>query len=166
MILAQNALSIADLSAIIQAITNIIQAVAVTISLVYLARQVHENTRAMKSATYHSIVDAFASLESLITQEEELANIYQMGLKELNQLNKNQVTRFNKIIASYFNLYESLYYQYENHLLDEELWMGWCRYMRSQLEAPGIKSWWQSKSHLFNRSFRDYVSSGKCPREH
>ncbi|MBD2168528.1 hypothetical protein H6G04_29545 [Calothrix membranacea FACHB-236] len=163
--MAQTSLSITDYSAIIQTITNIIQAIAVIISLLYLARQVRDNTRATKSATYHSIINAFATLEALITQEEELANIYQNGLNNIEQLNKNQLNRFNKIIASYFNLYESLYYQYKNHILDEELWMGWCRYMHSQLEAPGIYRWWQSKSHLFNKSFRDYVNLGKCPRE-
>jgi hypothetical protein len=125
--LAQTPPSITDISGIIQAITNIVQAIAVIISLIYLSRQIRENTRATKSATYHSIVNAFSTLESLISQEEELANIYKIGLRDLNQLNKDQVNRFNKIIASYFNLYESLHYQYKNHVLDEELWIGWCR---------------------------------------
>ncbi|RUS93960.1 hypothetical protein DSM106972_094970 [Dulcicalothrix desertica PCC 7102] len=158
------ALSIGDITSIIQAATNVIQAIAVVISLLYLARQVQESTKAAKGATYQAIISSFAELEALITQDEQVARIYTLGKKEPNSLSENEVTRFNEIMSTFFNLYENLYYQYKNNLLEEELWAGWCRNMRTDLEETGAAKWWENKGYLYSKSFREYVKLGKCPK--
>ena len=60
MILAKFPLSISDIS-------GLVQAVSVVISLVYLARQIQESTKAVKCATYQSIITAFADIEARIS---------------------------------------------------------------------------------------------------
>ncbi|MGB7708297.1 MAG: hypothetical protein WBL95_01900 [Microcoleus sp.] len=155
---------IAQLDLSITNITSIVQTIAVVGSLIYLAIQVKESTKATKGATYQSIISAWAELESRISQDDEVARIYKLGLTTLEKLNENEFTRFNELICSFFNMYENLYYQYKNKLLEEELWAGWCLNMREDLKHKGAAAWWNSKSHLYSKSFREYVNSGKCPR--
>jgi hypothetical protein len=159
MYLAQFTLSISD-------VTGIIQTIAVVISLIYLAIQVKDSTKATKGATYQSIISAFAEIESRISQDEKVARIYRLGQKNFEKLNEDETTQFNLIIGSFFNFYENLYYQYRNKLLEEELWASWCRTMRKNLEEKGVGTWWNLKRHLFSKSFREYVESGKCPRNY
>ena len=66
-----------------------------------------------------------------------MARIYKLGTTNLEKLNENEFTRFNELICSFFNLYENLYYQYKNKLLEEELWAGWCLNMRDDLQQKG-----------------------------
>jgi hypothetical protein len=155
---------IAQLNLSISDITGIVQTIAVVVSLIYLAIQVKESTKATKGATYQSIISSWAELESRISQDDEVARIYKLGITELEKLTENEFTRFNELICSFFNMYENLYYQYKNKLLEEELWAGWCLNMRNDLKEKGAAAWWNSKSHLYSKSFREYVNSGKCPR--
>jgi hypothetical protein len=130
---------IAQLNLSISDITGIVQTIAVVVSLIYLAIQVKESTKATKGATYQSIISAWAELESRISQDDEVARIYKLGITNLEKLNENEFTRFNELICSFFNMYENLYYQYKNKLLEEELWAGWCLNMRNDYDKKGQK---------------------------
>ncbi|CAD5967443.1 MULTISPECIES: hypothetical protein [Planktothrix] len=157
MILSQISLSIGD-------VTDIIQTIVIVVSLIYVAIQVRESTRATKGATYQSIITAFAEIESRISQDAEVAKIYRLGQASSDKFNETQLARFNELMSSFFNLYENLYYQYNNKLLEEELWAGWGQNIRDHLAQPGVAAWWKSKSYLYAKSFREYINSGKCPR--
>ncbi|MBD1930427.1 MULTISPECIES: hypothetical protein [Cyanophyceae] len=158
MVLAQISLSIGD-------VTDIVQTIAVVVSLIYVAIQVREGTRAAKGATYQSIITAFAEIESRISQDAEVAGLYGSGQANIDNLNETEKARFNELMYSLFNLYENLHYQYNNKLLEEELWAGWCQNMRDHLAQPGVAAWWKSKNYLYAKSFCKYVNSGKCPRD-
>ncbi|SKB15562.1 hypothetical protein PL11201_730022 [Planktothrix sp. PCC 11201] len=107
MILSQISLSIGD-------VTDIIQTIVIVVSLIYVAIQVRESTRATKGATYQSIITAFAEIESRISQDAEVAKIYRLGQASSDKFNETQLARFNELMSSFFNLYENLYYQYNN----------------------------------------------------
>lgn len=145
-------------------IAGIFESIAVVASLIYLARQVQDSTRTAKGTTYQGIITAFAEIESRISQDQEVARIYKVGRTELKKLTEDERVRFNEILCSFFNLYENLYYQYNNKLLEDEFWGGWCRNMRDDLAKPGINEWWSETKYLYATSFRKYVDEGKCPK--
>jgi hypothetical protein len=146
-------------------ISGIIQAVGVVVSLVYVAIQAQASTKAIKGATYQSIIAAYADIEARISQDAETARIYRKGCDNPEALvEKEEQLRFRELVCSIFNFYENLHYQYKNKLLDETLWAGWCNYMRLKLEYPGIAKYWEDNGCLYSKDFREYVKSGKCPR--
>ena len=61
---------------VIQAISSVIQTIAVIISLVYVAREIRDNTRALKSQTYQSIISSYAEIEARISQDAEVAELF------------------------------------------------------------------------------------------
>ena len=63
----------------IQAVSSIIQTIAVIVSLVYVAIQIRDNTRALKCQTYQSIIGYYAEIEARISQDSEVAEIYRKG---------------------------------------------------------------------------------------
>lgn len=157
MALAQFSLSIGD-------ITDLIQTIAVVVSLVYLAIQVKDSTKSTRGATYQSIISAFAEVEARISQDADTARLYRLGCKEPESLTEDEAVRFKELICSLFNLYENLHYQYKNHLLEEDLWTGWCRLMMNDLQAQGIAKYWKMNAHLYSQDFRQYIKAGKCPK--
>jgi hypothetical protein len=157
MLLSQFSLSISDIS-------SIIQAIGVVISLLYVAVQIRGSNKAIKGATYHSIISTYAEIEARITQEPEATRIYQLGCEDPEALTKEEALRFKEIVCSIFNFYENIHYQYINDLLEEPLWASWCNYMRIKLQYPGIAKYWENNGYLYSRAFREYIKSGKCPR--
>ncbi|SKB15563.1 hypothetical protein PL11201_730023 [Planktothrix sp. PCC 11201] len=64
-----------------------------------------------------------------------------------------------------FSIYTRIYItNIITKLLEEELWAGWGQNIRDHLAQPGVAAWWKSKSYLYAKSFREYINSGKCPR--
>lgn len=140
-----------------------LQAAAVTVSLALLYRQVKLSTLSARINTYHEAINAFAAIESRISQDGRVARLYEKGAYRPNQLNAAERRQFSELMASTFNLYDSMYFQYKNRLLPPELWSGWCMYLREQLTWPGVADWWHRKHHLYSDSFVDYIEAGNCP---
>ncbi len=149
---------------IILSVTSIIQAVALTASLVYVAIQVRDGAKAVKSQAYQSIITAYAEIEARIGQDAETARIYHIGCKYPDKLNDEEKIRFAQLMGSTFGFFENLHYQYKTTLLEECLWAGWCKLMIVKLKVPGIKKYWEDNCYIYSKSFREYVDSGKCPR--
>ena len=63
----------------VSAIANVLVAFAVTITVVYLAIQIRENTRATRSQTYQLATAALAEMAGIIGADKELARIFRIG---------------------------------------------------------------------------------------
>ncbi len=152
-------MNLAQVSLSVGEISGIIQAVGVVISLIYVALQVRDNTKAIKGATYQSIISAYAEIEARISQDPETARIYRQGCKKFESLTEDEALRFTELVCSIFNLYENVHYQHKNKLLDESLWLGWSEDMKIRLkENPGLANFWKKKRKLYNEDFRKYVN--------
>ncbi len=86
---------------IIQSVTSIIQTIAVIVSLVYVAIQIRDGAKAVKSQTYQSIITAYAEIEARIGQDAETARIYHIGCKYPDKLNNEEQIRFTQLICTF-----------------------------------------------------------------
>ncbi|WP_404790156.1 hypothetical protein [Altericista sp. CCNU0014] len=150
---------------IIQTTTSIIQTIAVVISLIYVSIQIRDGSKSVKSQTYQSIISSYAEIEARIGQDSETAKIYYLGCEHPEKLcSEEEEIRFTQLICSIFNFFENLHYQYKTGLLDEHLWAGWCELMRSKLKKPGVNQYWEENCYFYSKDFREYVMSGRCPK--
>jgi len=133
------------------------------ISLIFLVREFRATSLATRVATFQSLINAFSDLQTRISQDAESARIYNVGTRQTEELSDQEHRQFNEIMATTFNLYEAMYYQFSRGLLEPTLWAGWCLCMRKQLGMPGVASWWEEKRHFYSKAFNEYVDSGKCP---
>lgn len=144
------------------AVAAIAQAMALIGSLAFIYCELRDNTRAVKSATYQSVINARADLEGRLSHDLGSIHTYRVGREAPDELNQDDLLRFNQIISSLFNLYENLYFQYQSGLLNRELWSGWCRNLfLDDFLHPGVQAWWKEKNHLYSKRFRDFVNEGK-----
>ena len=58
---------------------EVLGALAVLITLFYLARQIGQNTEEIRSANYHSVTDSFNELNLTIAGNPELAIVFRLG---------------------------------------------------------------------------------------
>lgn len=83
---------------------ELIAAVATVLTLLYLARQIHSNTKATKAESSFSINEAIANNLSAVRSDAEFAEIWLKGLKQLDSLNEVERIRFIMHVLDMLNI--------------------------------------------------------------
>ncbi len=104
------------------AIGEIAGALAVLLTLVYLSRQIRNNTREVQTENVHRVTDSFNNLNLLIASNEGLAELWHRGAEAYDDLNATERARFDFMWLAAFRIYDSLYYQIQRGTGDEDLW--------------------------------------------
>ena len=140
-------------------IAELIGAIAVVISVVYLAVQIRENTKVSAEEAVSSAIDAFNDLDKLIAGDSELASIAIRGEKSFDALSPEDRLRFDSLMSIEFGVYERWQTKssrtgigYEHDQL--------MRFMLGKrLAENGISAWWRNNREWFPPSFVAWVNS-------
>ena len=148
-------LTIQDLGSI----GEFVAAVATIATLVYLAAQVRQNTRALRSSTFQGISDQMAQNVEPIVSHGEVADLLAKGFSGLAGLNPGERIRFQSVLVMSFRRMEAVYVQAELGSISPELTRGFERSMYSMLHSRGGAEWWVTAKAPFTSSFSDHVDS-------
>ena len=108
----------------ISAIGQIVGALAVVISLIYLAREVRSSAHATRVASMHSLSDKFNRWSQQLAEQPHLSELYYRGIHDFESLEGAELVRFSVIMHPLFRNYEDAYYaKLEGHL-DARVWHG------------------------------------------
>lgn len=137
------------------AIAELVAAIAVIVSLAYLAIQVRQSTRVSSAAARHAI-SQFALDFSMFKAEhaDRLAKV--MEEKELSP-GDLQFRWWNHMMV--FLHAETYYHHYELKLMPAKHWSGYVRYVRGYLETPGVREFWDDVGPAFSVDFSNWISS-------
>ena len=106
----------------IGAIAEMLGALAVIISLLYLASQVRQNTVASRFSRYDSFVRTIGDIRSSIFDNEALSRIWEVGLRAPSELDDVENTRLRLLLYNAVQTLESLHLQLTQSGLDTEIW--------------------------------------------
>ena len=138
-------------------IGEFVGAIAVVVSLIYLAIQIRQNTRAVRTSTFHGVTDSFNLVNTTIANDESLARIFRVGSENLSDLTPDEQVRFGFLFLAAFRIFETLYYQDRHGTGDPALWAAEGGTMAALLGGPGALQWWESNPLSFTPEFREYV---------
>ena len=141
-------------------IGEFISAIAVVVTLLYLALQIRQNTRTVRTSTYQSVFDSSNSVQELILANPRLERIFRLGRHDLSQLTDEERPQFRMLIDQFLNVHETMFLQYERGTLDEDFWRARLGGLRALLSQPGIRS------HLVARRDRRIGSGGRVAAFH
>ncbi len=145
-------------------VSELVAAIATIATLAYVAIQIRQNTRALKSASFHGVTDSFNQINNTIAHDESLARIYRLGSQDLGQLTDDERVRFSFLFLSAFRVHETLYYQRRNRIGEVQLWEAEKATMVALLSGPGTRAWWQANPLSFTPIFREFVAREILPR--
>ena len=146
-------------------IGQVIGAIAVVISLIYVALQIRQNTNAVRSATAQSVHEHFANWYHLIAADAELSRIAANGLRDYQSLSENERTRFIAAFMSFLSYSQNAFLKWRQGLLAPSLWLGWEQVMMNLFGAPGGKAFWKERRYMFGDEFRRYIEDDLIKRE-
>ncbi len=107
----------------IGAIGEVGGAIAVVVTLVYLARQIHHSTQATRIAAYHQATEQLWSVGVAVSKDSELAEILARTFAGgIDSLALPDRMRLEFVLSSLYFGFESLLALDERGFIDAELW--------------------------------------------
>jgi hypothetical protein len=141
-------------------IAEIVAAVGVIVSVIYLAVEIGEGTATLRAQTHHNLLSmANASFEHAL-EDEKLAEIVARGMAEPDSLSEAEWYRFSLYQLLAFNAWEYGYYLNAARSTPPELWEGLDAYYRELVESrSGLRRFWKEYHHAFAEPFHSYVNA-------
>lgn len=147
----------------IGAISETVGALAVVISLIYLARQIRHSTAAERSSAEQEIAGRLTNL-FMGAGASELGYIFHVGMKDFSSLEPAEQSKFIFFSGAWFRTIELAHMQFKKGNLDDKIWEGYENYLRMTLNSDTIQKYWKDRRVMFNPEFRDFVDSiGQTP---
>jgi hypothetical protein len=143
----------------INAVSQFVSSIAVVLSVLYLAVQVHRSTRVAKVAAQDAAASAVRDVTNTFMENAEMSRIWGTGLEDLGQLSPEDQARFFHAAHQFLKALETIHFHYLNGLMDKQLWLGWQELLRHYITAPGIARYWSIRTELFSARFRAFLDT-------
>ncbi len=123
----------------VAAIAEVVSAVAVVISLIYVGYELRQNTAAVRSTAYQSIHDAEDLFWQSISADAQLSAVWDAGLSGgLETLRPTERSQFTITVRRLIYLYQNVHYQRRKDVVDDELWTAWLASLDEHLATKGF----------------------------
>ena len=138
------------------AIAEFLGAVAVFITLAYLALQIRQNTKAVKSAALDSAIESVNSARLTLVDNVELSELFLRGSTEPDSLTELEAMRFRVLLQTFMWSAWNVYSQSKS--ADIGVWNTQRKAVERILGTPGGVRFYDHFSSEFNEEFRAEVS--------
>lgn len=139
---------------------EIIEAVVIIVSLIYLALQVKQNTQTTRAAAAQAQVDAYASVISPMAQSKDGARAWFIGMQDTNNLKDEEIVMFYAQANMFFRMVKSSYYQHKVGALEPQLWEGMERLTMQFQSQKGVQQFLEIRGHCLSNEFRGWLEKG------
>ena len=140
----------------IGAVGEIVGAVAVVLSLVYLAIQIKNQNFEAKAATIQQVLQNNSTTISQL-QDPELAKIWLVGTENLDALSDVDRLRFVIYVTTIMRFYENAYFQWRSGRLDDESWHALMGVVRDVKSTNMYSTFLEIRRHHFRPEFLSYL---------
>ena len=146
---------------VITAIATIAGVIGGLVSVIFLILEVRRNAQAIEGATVQSLMSFEKDVFTLVVNH---AQLYLKGSTGLAKLTPTQRLAFDRIVGVQMSLTYSAYVQFQNHLIDDEVWDAYFNALNKYMQAPGFRESWKGFENNYPKSFRDMVNAGPTSR--
>jgi hypothetical protein len=148
-------LGLADWSALAQ----IIGAMAVVISLVYVGFELRANTAAVQAAALQSVNQIARDQILLYATNPELNRISMQGAQDTANLNGEDRVRYRWLVRSFWLGMQTIYRQWQLGILPDEEWAVYYNVVCANVAMPGVRALWIRQRAQLVPSFARVVDS-------
>ena len=130
-------------------------AIAIVVTLIYLAVQLKQNTSSVKASAYQEWVSANVEINMSMSNHFQSQAVTQ-GSMDATKLTEESRLSFMMQHIAIMQMAQSTDYLYRSGSLDRELWEAEMNRVRGILSFPGVRQFWDAggKHHLTPRFVR------------
>ena len=142
-----------------------IGAIAVVVTLVYLALQIRQNTahlsqntRSVHLSALQANVDSGQRVREVLILNPELSDLYLKGLRGYSELELSDRLRFGMLLNNILGSIQAAYVRNVVLDIDPDFLVGNTKLLLdSMLVHAGVREWWNRRRAEFRPDFRDLV---------
>jgi len=142
----------------IGAVGEMVGALAVVVSLLYLGIQVREGARATRADTELEAARMWSDFHARVAHSADMSSIWDLGHREPKSLKEQEQQRFVWLVAEYFFLVEGLFKQYRLGFLSDDSWEQHERTLIGLFGNPIVREWWDSGVSPYSREFISHLN--------
>ena len=139
------------------AIGEIVGGIGVIATLIYLAIEIRENTRATQGATENAILKDGRELVTVSFGDKESADLFLRWSTDLSSLDDVERAMFSNRVAAYFLFWYNAFSQNRKGLISPELWGTFEKDISGFFLSPGFHEVWTIIRNGFPVDFQGYV---------
>ena len=139
-----------------------IASLGVLITLIYLAIQMRQNTKAVRLNTAHSITEEWQDMFSLLASDQSLSEVF-MEAAQNEELSGVSRLRYNTFMGSAMRAYENAYLQNREKAIMADHWVGFTRMMIDVTAMPAFPNYWADRKHWFSDGFQLHMNTEIIP---
>jgi hypothetical protein len=136
------------------AISELVGSIALIVTLVYLAIQLRQNTRATRSVTFQAINDGMSRVTEVFATDPELSRILLRGGPGLEYLSPEERVRFSFALMMVMRRLHAVLAQEQFGMVGADFSEAYERSVLSLLlNSRGEREWWSSAKQAFPKAF-------------
>ncbi len=141
------------------AIGEILGSLVVVVSLIYVARQIRQNTEQSKLASSHA-VDTSNMLAFDPIYLAENSKIWTEGHANPDSLDQHERHIFNMLMARILTTsFNTTSYHHARGMLEDELYKPNVEYFGAMVSSPGGRAWYSTHKHLLHPEAREALEN-------
>jgi hypothetical protein len=129
----------------------------VIVSLVYLAKQMQQNTTSVRAASFNSMVQNSLRLLEHAFIDSEFAGFLHKAEADPAALSPAEQVRWDAYMTAVYRHFGNLVYQHRVGALDQEMWTAYERTLNRHLQVPSWSAWFQEHKEIFSTSLVEHV---------
>jgi len=134
-----------------------IGAIGVVISLVYLARQMIQNTDSVRAASFNSMVQNSIRLTEHTFRDPEFAAFLIRAQDAPDELNREERLRWDSYMTAVYRHFGNLQYSHRVGTLDHQMWEAYRATLKDHLRIPTWSGWFLENRHVFSTALGEQV---------
>jgi len=145
----------------ISAIAELVGALAVLITLIYLAIQTRDNVKVMRSRAIWDAQVSFVEVNETLGDGGVIAEVMYKAISEPNNLTDKELYQVHRFLRGWFQRMEAQFALYKTGILDSEVWELRLGYARGMLDKSPFKEWWEmdKNNSMFTADFINSIES-------
>lgn len=147
----------------VSAVSEVIAAIAVVVSLIYISAQVRSGAESFRTTVRDTSFTSLMEYNYAILADEDLAWIFQKGMRNLDELSETQQARALHIFYAFFKLWENIYLHYLAGSVDDSVWKNNSKVLFAYGAMPGAQSYLRERMPIFEPRFQQLLK-GLEPR--
>ena len=142
-------------------------AVAVVVSLLYLALQMRQNTAVLRVGSRQAIVESYRSFNRPFISDATIGAVFAQGISSYPRLEEPDRTRFASLLIDQILHFQGALALHESGSLDDETFRAYRDYAAALLSTPGGAAFWSHARITYPRhmveSLEERIQQGDLP---
>ena len=139
------------------ALAEIIGAIAVVISLIYVGYQVKENTSAIQTQVHESVVGHVLDAEGALLHNADLARIIVKAEADYESLTPDELLRAQTFFTHELVNWESAFVHHKQGFVEDDMWRRWDYSHWPDETSHGRFKYWSTHRQWFDDEFARHV---------